>query len=498
MSYILAIDQGTTSCRALLFDHLGQKVSMEEEKFAQYFPKVGLVEHDADQIWSVQKKVIERLMQKASLTAKDINCLAITNQRETTVLWDKKSKKALYHAIVWQDRRTTDLCEKLKKEGKESLIKKKTGLLCDPYFSATKIRWLLDHTGKHSKDICVGTIDSWLIFNLTGGKSHHTDVTNASRTLLFNIDTLKWDKELLELFSIPEEILPSVLDSSSFYGEVSDIECLKGVPICGVAGDQSASLFGHLCLEKGETKCTYGTGCFILMNTGHERKSSSKLLETIAYKTKEDVCYALEGSIFMAGALIEWVKNELALISTFEELESLALQVSDSGGVYFVPSFTGLGAPYWEPLAKGSIFGLTRGTKKAHLARASLEGIAFQVHDVLESMEQETHLKIPLLKADGKMVSSNFLMQCQANLQNCIIEIPNELEVTARGAAFLAGLHTKFFKSKSHLKELIHTKDKRFPEVSKTALTQSLQGWKEAVFCTILFSKKQEEAKNES
>ena len=424
MPFVLALDVGTTSCRAVLFDQTGQQISSEQKEFTQYFPQPGYVEHDAEEIWQALCFCIETLLQKTHILSKDITCVGMTNQRETVVIWDKKAQQPLHKAIVWQDRRTSDLCYSLKKEGYEPLLRKKTGLVIDPYFSATKMHYLLNQFG-YQNHLALCTMDSWLIYKLTGGACHLTDSTNASRTQLFNIHTLSWDEELSQLFKVPMSFLPSVSLSNGFFGEISHPHCLKGVPIYSAIGDQQASLFGQLCLKKGMTKCTYGTGCFILMNLGNTPiLSQQPLLTTVAFHTQSTLCYALEGSVFIGGALIQWLRDNLGIINSVSEIETLAKEVSTTGGVFFVPSFTGLGAPHWNPSAQGVIVGLTRGTQRTHLARAALEAIAFQVSDVVDVMRQENELPISSFHADGGASRNHLLMQMQAKTLNTTIFLP--------------------------------------------------------------------------
>lgn len=485
MSFVLALDQGTTSCRALLFDQDGNKIASTQKEFTQYFPEPGYVEHDAEEIWNTLCTCIDTLMKDYHLQSGDISCIGITNQRETTVIWDKKTKKPLHRAIVWQDRRTSNQCNFLKKEGYEPLLQEKTGLIIDPYFSSTKMQWLLKKIN-YQDDIAIGTIDSWLIYKLTG--KHLTDVTNASRTQLFNIHTLSWDQELLKLFDIPLSALAIPQPSSSFFGEVSELTYLKGVPICGVAGDQQASLFGQLCLKKGTTKCTYGTGCFMLMNIGNKPLlSKNHLLTTVAFQTQHSLCYALEGSVFMGGALVQWLRDNLNIIINSSDIESLALQVEDTGGVYFVPSFAGLAAPYWNPSVTGAIFGLTRGTQKAHLARAALEAIAFEVFDVIQAMKQDTNLKIPSLNVDGGASKNKLLMQMQANLLNLNILLPEDVEASAKGVAFLAGLYQGIWKNEDNLpppskRQIIK------PDLSIKTIQEKKHLWKKAIRCAQIWA----------
>lgn len=444
MKYLLALDQGTTSSRALIFDQTGTVIALEQTEFPQYFPYSGYVEHNPREIWETELSVAKAAIAKASLSGKDISAIGITNQRETTILWDRKTGSPIYPAIVWQDRRTAPLCLKLKKH--EPLFRRKTGLLLDPYFSGTKIRWILDHVkGAREKaakgELSFGTVDTWLIWNLTKGKLHITDATNASRTLFYNIRTGKWDAELLKILHIPASILPEVKSSSEVYGETD--KSIFGAPIriAGIAGDQQAALIGQGCLKPGYVKATYGTGCFLLMNIGKKPVlSKKKLLTTIAISMNGVVEYALEGSIFIAGAAILWLRDNLKIIKKSSEIDSLAASVPDTDGVYFVPAFTGLGAPHWDPQARGTILGLSRSTTSAHIARAVLESIAFQAADILKAMQKDANIRVSQLHVDGGAVVSDLLMQMQANLMKTPVMRPKNHELTALGAAFLAGL----------------------------------------------------------
>lgn len=457
--YVLAIDQGTTSSRAIIFNHQGEIVTISQKDFQQYFPKPGWVEHDPNEIWYSQSSVIKEAMAKADLTDKNIACIGITNQRETTVVWDRETGFPVYNAIVWQDRRTADFCEELKSKGYAELIQEKTGLIIDAYFSATKIKWILENVkGIRERaergELCFGTIDSWLIWKLSKGEKHLTDVSNASRTMLFNIHTLTWDKELLAIFSIPESMLPEVKSSSEIYCETKSPLFPSGIPVAGIAGDQQAALFGQLCLEEGMTKTTYGTGCFMVMNTGKKPvKSHNNLLTTIAWKVGDDVTYALEGSVFVGGAVVQWLRDGIGLVSSASATEQMADSVPDNGGVFFVPALTGLGAPYWDQYARGAILGITRGTTAAHITRAALEGITYQVYDVLNSMENDINSKLKEIRVDGGAVANNFLMQFQADICRCPVVRPKVLETTALGVAYLAGLAVGYWKDMSDLKE---------------------------------------------
>lgn len=451
MKYILSLDQGTTSSRAILFEKSGKVAAVSQREFPQHFPRPGWVEHHAEDIWESQLGVTREVMDKGWISPNDVGAIGITNQRETVVVWDRKTGKPIAPAIVWQDRRTAPMCDFLREQGKDKEIKKKTGLVLDAYFSATKVAWILDHVkGARSRakagELAMGTIDSWLVWKLTGGRVHATDPSNASRTMLFNIHTLKWDDSLLALFDIPPSLLPEVRPSSGFFGET---QLFGGsIPITGIAGDQQAALFGQACMKPGMVKNTYGTGCFMLMNTGEMPiVSKNNLLTTIAWQIGDKTEYALEGSIFIAGAVVQWLRDGLGIIKSSSEVEVLANKVSDNGGVYLVPAFAGLGAPHWDSYARGTLVGLTRGTSSAHIARAALEGIAFQVADVLKSMEADAGIKLRELRVDGGASRNNLLMQIQADLLGVPVIRPQESETTALGAAYLAGLGVKFWKS---------------------------------------------------
>jgi glycerol kinase len=449
--YILSLDQGTTSSRAIIFDHTGKQLAIEQQEFTQIYPFAGGVEHDATEIWSTQLKVAESVIAKAGLKSQDIAAIGITNQRETTVLWDKFTGEPIHHAIVWQDRRTASFCDQLKADHQEGMIRAKTGLMIDAYFSASKIKWILDHVQgarENAKNLLFGTIDTWLIWKLTKGKVHVTDVSNASRTMLFNIHTQQWDEDLIQLFDIPKHILPEVKSSSEHYGDVELDGALAAIPIAGIAGDQQAALFGQLCTEVGMVKNTYGTGCFMLMNIGSAPVlSQNNLITTIAWKINGQITYALEGSIFIGGAVVQWLRDELHIISNSSEIEALATKVEDNGGVYFVPAFAGLGAPHWNQYAKGTIFGLTRGSSDGHIARAAVESIAYQTMDVLHAMQADSKVKITELRVDGGATANNLLMQFQANILGVNVIRPVITETTAIGAAYLAGLGIGFWDS---------------------------------------------------
>ena len=456
--YILALDQGTTSSRAIVFDYDGRPLAGSQKEFRQYYPKPGWVEHDPEEIWSTQAEVALGAIKKARLKSINIKAIGITNQRETTVVWNRKTGKAVHKAIVWQDRRTADFCDRLKKEGQDKKILKKTGLIVDAYFSATKLKWILDNVKGARKlaeegQLAFGTIDSWLVWKLTGGRLHLTDVSNASRTMLFNIHTLKWDSELLNIFDIPASILPEVRSSSEVYGMTNGLFD-SGIPLAGIAGDQQAALFGQMCIEPGMVKNTYGTGCFMVMNTGRKPiASKNRLLTTIAWKIGGETSYALEGSIFIAGAVVQWLRDGIGIIKKSADVEKLAAQVKDSGGVYFVPAFAGLGAPYWNQHARGTITGITRGTSSAHIARASLDSIAYQVLEVLLAMQKDSGLKIKELRVDGGATVNNSLMQFQADIMQSKVVRPEVTETTALGAAYLAGLAVKYWGSLNEIKK---------------------------------------------
>lgn len=486
MSYILAFDQGTTSSRAIIFDQESRIVSVSQKEYRQIFPRAGWVEHNPLEIWETQIETALEALQKAGLTAKDIAAIGITNQRETTVVWNKTTGEPVYHAIVWQDRRTSAFCDEIRKEHSGS-IREKTGLEVDAYFSASKLNWILENVaGARQKaangELLFGTIDSWLIWKLTSGKAHVTDVSNASRTMLFNIKTLDWDDELLEIFKIPRAMLPKVTSSSEIYGEVSGVAELKGIKIAGNAGDQQAALFGQLCFEKGLSKNTYGTGCFLLQNVGTKPvKSENKLLTTIAWKIGEKTEYALEGSVFIGGAVIGWLRDSLEIIENSSDVEALANSVEDNGGVYFVPAFAGLGAPHWDQDARGLITGLTRGTGRAHIARAAVEAICYQTADLLEAMQADAQIELKELRVDGGATRNDSLLQFQADILQIPVIRSKITETTALGAAYLAGLAVGFWKSKEDLRPS-RQEDKRFePRMARGKAEELKAKWKEAV-----------------
>jgi glycerol kinase len=486
MASILALDQGTTSSRAIVFDPAGNITAVAQREFEQIFPNSGWVEHNPEEIWSSQIAVAAEALQKAGLGPRDIAAVGITNQRETTLLWDRQSGAPIHNAIVWQDRRTAPMCDRLLAEGRESLVREKTGLVIDAYFSGTKIAWLLDNVdGARKKaeagQLAFGTIDSWLIWKLTGGATHVTDATNASRTMLYNIRTGEWDDELLAMLGVPRSVLPEVRSSSEVYAEVAADE-IRGVPIAGVAGDQQAALFGQLCFDRGMAKNTYGTGCFALMNIGAEATlSDKKLVTTVAWKLGDRIEYAMEGSIFIAGAVVQWLRDGLGMISKASEIEPLAASVPDNGGVYLVPAFAGLGAPHWDPYARGILAGITRGTTRAHVARAALEGIAYQVADILELMRDDTGIDIRELRVDGGAAANNFLMQFQADILGAPIVRPVVTETTALGAAYLAGLAVGVWKGQDEIRAKVAV-DRRFePAMSRDEAAGLRERWQEAL-----------------
>jgi glycerol kinase len=482
--YILSIDQGTTSCRALLVDYKGAICGVAQQEFKQIYPKPGWVEHDPLEIWETQKSMIVQVMQEHNISAEQIAAIGITNQRETAVVWDKDSGKPVYNAIVWQDKRTAPICERMKLDGFEEYVRSETGLVIDSYFSATKVKWILEQVeGAEEKaingELLFGTIDSWLIWNMTDGRVHVTDQTNASRTMLFNIRELSWDDGLLDYFGIPQQMLPSVQPSSSDFGKM-DFEGHQ-VPICGVAGDQQAALFGQACYTPGMAKNTYGTGCFMLLNTGSQLSHSSNgLLTTLACSLDENPQYALEGSIFIAGAAIQWLRDGLKIIDSASETEEMALSVGESHEVYMVPAFAGLGAPYWDMYARGALFGLTRDTGREHIVKATVESMAYQTRDVLEAMEQDSGLSLKVLNVDGGAVANNYLLQFQADILGTDVERPQVIETTAMGAAYLAGIQRGIWSLEDVSK---HRKvDRVFtPKMSQQTRETLYQGWKKAI-----------------
>ena len=489
--YILALDQGTSSSRAIVFDKAGNTKAVAQKEFTQIFPKPGWVEHNPMEIWSSQASVIAEAITSIDINGLDIAAIGITNQRETTIVWDAETGEPVYNAIVWQDRRTSEYCDSLKKEGLTDKIRSKTGLIIDAYFSATKVRWILENVpGAREKAdqgrLRFGTVDTWLIWMLTRGEVHVTDVSNASRTMVYNIHDLCWDKELLELFGIPESMMPQVKSSSEVYGHTKTTLFAHEVPIAGIAGDQQAALFGQMCTEPGAVKNTYGTGCFLLMNSGEKPiTSSNNLLTTIAWKIGDKVNYALEGSIFVAGSVVQWLRDGLGIISSSSEVEALAESVPDNGGVYFVPALTGLGAPYWDQYAQGSIYGISRGTTAAHIARAALEGIAFQTMDIVNAMQKDAGVELAELKVDGGASRNNLLMQFQADVLGTSVIRPQVTETTALGAAYLAGLAVGYWESIDHIKSQWAVDTEFTPKASGETVEKLKAGWADAINRTL-------------
>lgn len=489
--YILALDQGTTSSRAIVFDHDGKVCSVAQKEFTQYFPKPGWVEHNPNEIWSSQASVIAESISAIDINGLDIAGIGITNQRETTIVWDVDTEEPIYNAIVWQDRRTADYCDKLKAEGLIDTIREKTGLIIDAYFSGTKIKWILDNVpGARQRaeqgKLRFGNVDSWLVWRLTRGEVHVTDVTNASRTMLFNINTLKWDADLLKLLDIPVSMLPEVKSSSEVYGHTKTTIFAHEVPISGIAGDQQAALFGQMCIEPGAIKNTYGTGCFVMLNTGEKPvKSENNLLTTIAWKIGDKINYALEGSIYVGGSVVQWLRDGLCCIKSSSEIEELAASVPDSGGVFFVPALTGLAAPYWDQHARGTIIGITRGTTTAHIARAALDGIAFQTYDIARAMAKDMGAPLTELKVDGGASRNNLLMQYQANLLGIKVVRPKITETTALGAAYLAGLAVGFWKDLDEIKQQWQVERTFEPVPDNEEIAAAKQGWADAVRRTL-------------
>lgn len=485
--YILALDQGTTSSRAIIFNNAGKIVSVAQREFTQIYPKPGWVEHNPLEIWDTQITVAKEAVAKAGLTGEDIAAIGITNQRETTVVWDKKTGEPVYNAIVWQCRRTAPICDDLKARGLAAAIREKTGLVVDAYFSGTKVKWILDNVEgvrerAENGELCFGNIDTWLIWNLTKGKVHVTDYSNASRTMLFNINTLQWDNEILEELNIPASVLPEAKPSSCVYGNTDKELFGAEIPIAGAAGDQQAALFGQACYAPGMAKNTYGTGCFMLMNTGEKLVASNNgLLTTIAWGLDGKVEYALEGSIFIAGASVQWLRDELKIIDNAAASEEMAAAVEDTNGVYVVPAFVGMGAPYWDMYARGSILGLTRGANRNHIVRATLESIAYQTRDVLEAMQEDSKIELKALKVDGGAVANNFLMQFQADILGVPIYRPEVTETTALGAAYLAGLAVGFWSSKEEIAEKWNVDRVFEPGMAEDAKETKYSGWKKAV-----------------
>jgi glycerol kinase len=486
VKYVLALDQGTTSSRAIFFDHAGAIAAVAQKEFRQIFPRPGWVEHDPDEIWSSQASVATEVIARAGVASSDIAAIGITNQRETTVVWDRRTGRPICNAIVWQDRRTATICDRLRQRGFAPLIRRKTGLVIDAYFSGTKLQWILQNVpGAKAKAkagrLAFGTVDSWLVWNLTDGKRHVTDASNASRTMLFNLKTGAWDDELLDLFNVPRSVLPEVCSSSEVYGGAVGI--LPGrIPIAGIAGDQQAALFGQVCTQPGMVKNTYGTGCFMLMHTGEKPVASrNNLLTTVAWRLGDRTEFALEGSIFIAGAVVQWLRDGLGIIKSSADVEPLAASVPDTHGVYLVPAFAGLGAPHWDPYARGIISGITRGTTAAHIARAALEGIAYQVTDVLHSMESDAGIRLKELRVDGGACANNLLMQFQADLLGVPVVRPRVAETTALGAAYLAGLAVGFWKDRKEIAQQWRA-DRRFaPAMKPAARKKHLAGWAKAL-----------------
>ena len=492
--YILSFDQGTTSSRAIVFDKKGTIISVAQKEFTQIFPKPGWVEHDANEIWSTQIGVAAEAITKGGLTVKNIAAIGITNQRETTIVWDRHTGVPIYNAIVWQDRRTAAFCDELKANGKNKGIQQKTGLVVDAYFSATKIKWILDNVldarEKAEKgDLCFGTVDSWLLWKLTNGTVHATDVSNASRTMLFNIHSLVWDEEMLKIFSIPSSMLPEVRSSSEVYGYTQNILTAHNIPIAGIAGDQQAALFGQMCTQPGMVKNTYGTGCFMLMNTGEKAvPSTNNLLTTVAWKVNGITNYALEGSVFIAGAVVQWLRDGLKIIRNSAEVEMLAKEVANSDGVYIVPAFAGLGAPYWNQHARGTIVGITRGSTGAHFARAALDSIAYQTMDVLKAMEADSGIPIKELRVDGGATANNLLMQFQSDLLNTNVVRPTIVETTALGAAYLAGLAVGYWNSTEEIQQQWQMERVFSPTMTDTQRNELSDGWRRAINTAVSWS----------
>lgn len=485
--YVMALDAGTTSNRCILFNEKGEICSMAQKEFTQYFPKPGWVEHDANEIWSSQLGVAVEAMEKIDASYADIAGIGITNQRETTIVWDKKTGEPVYNAIVWQCRRTSEYCDELKNKNLTEVFRKKTGLIIDAYFSGTKIKWILDNVeGARERaekgELLFGTVETWLIWKLTKGKVHVTDYSNASRTLLFNINTLEWDDEILEILNIPKSMLPEVKPSSCVYGKSHSKFFGGEIPVAGAAGDQQAALFGQTCFDAGEVKNTYGTGCFMLMNTGDKPVfSKNGLVTTIAWGLDGKITYALEGSIFVAGASIQWIRDELRLIDSSEDSEYMAKKVKDTNGCYVVPAFTGLGAPHWDQYARGVIVGITRGVNKYHIIRATLESIAYQVNDVIDAMKADSGIEISALKVDGGASANNFLMQIQSNLINAPVRRPKCVETTAMGAAYLAGIAVGYWKNKKDVIKNWNIDKTFYPDINEEERINKIKGWNKAV-----------------
>ncbi|MBM6826801.1 glycerol kinase GlpK [Mordavella massiliensis] len=496
--YVMALDAGTTSNRCILFDKSGKIISIAQKEFTQYFPQPGWVEHDADEIWSTQLGVAVEAMSKVGASAEDIAAIGITNQRETAIVWDKKTGEPVCRAIVWQCRRTAAYCDQLKEQGYTDMIREKTGLIIDAYFSGTKIRWILDHVeGAREKaekgELLFGTVETWLIWKLTKGRVHVTDYSNASRTMLFNINTLEWDQEILDLLQIPKAMLPEPMPSSCVYGHTDPSYFGGPIPIGGAAGDQQSALFGQVCFHPGAAKNTYGTGCFLLMNTGEKPVfSQNGLVTTIAWGLDGKVEYALEGSIFVAGAAIQWLRDEMRLIDSAADSEYMAGKVKDTNGCYVVPAFTGLGAPHWDPYARGTIVGITRGVNKYHIIRATLESLAYQVNDVLGAMEADSGIPLTSLRVDGGASANDFLMQTQADIIGAPVKRPRCIETTAMGAAYLAGLATGYWKSREEVKENWAIDQVFEPAIDEEERKQKIKGWNKAVRCSYHWAKEEE------
>jgi len=492
--YILALDQGTTSSRAILFDKSGSIISSAQKEFRQIYPKAGWVEHDANEIWSTQAGVAAEAVTKAGFNGKYLAGIGITNQRETTVVWNKSNGKPIYNAIVWQDRRTSEFCDELKEKGLASRIQEKTGLVLDAYFSGTKVRWILNNVEGARKlaeegKLAFGTIDSWLIWNLTQGELHITDVTNASRTLLFNINTMDWDDELLEIFDVPRSVLPEVRQSSEVYGHTKTTIFASKVPIAGIAGDQQSALFGQMCVKEGMVKNTYGTGCFMLLNVGDKPiLSKNNLLTTVAWKINGKTTYALEGSVFIAGAVVQWLRDGLGVIKQSSDVEKLAGEVTDSDGVYLVPAFAGLGAPYWNQYARGTMVGITRGTTSAHIARAAVDSIAYQTLDVLSAMNADSGIDIKELRVDGGAVVNNSLMQFQSDLMGVPVARPKVTETTALGAAYLAGLAVGYWKDLEEISKQWQIEKTFTPQMDGEKVAEFTKGWKRAIKSAVVWA----------
>lgn len=494
--YVMALDQGTTSARCILYDRQGRQISVAQKEFRQIYPHEGWVEHDPMDIWSTQIGVAQEAMLKIDATYENIDSIGITNQRETTIVWDRNTGEPVYNAIVWQCRRTAETCDKLKEAGYDSFFREKTGLLIDPYFSATKIKWILENVpGAYARarrgELLFGTVETWLIWRLTGGRVHVTDYSNASRTMLFNIHELTWDKEILELLDIPESMLPKACPSSALYGESDSLVFGGPVRISGAAGDQQSALFGQACFEEGQAKNTYGTGGFLLVNTGKTPvESKNGLITTIAWGLGDEVSYALEGSVFISGAVIQWLRDEMELIGNAAESESIALSVEDTAGAYIVPAFTGLGAPYWDPYARGAVMGLTRGVNKAHIVRAALESMAYQTTDLIGSMSEDMGRPIDTFKVDGGACANNFLLQFQADIMNMRLCRPVCIETTSLGAAYLAGLATGYWKDKSDIIANWQADREFSPSMSEVKRNELMEGWHKAVGCTMGWARK--------